>query len=293
MRFQSRRSTASRRSKESSGVILLVVLLVISILFVIIGQLSYSVSLDRALAENCLLDAQVRCDLKSAASVFLAVVSGGTSERSLSFDLPTGSVEMRWTNEAGKFNINTLQGDDAIEASRQLDRLFKVLEEQGEMTELGLSGRIADFVMGSERPLLSLGELTGVEGITEEVLYGESGQSGLHDFLTVYSDGALNLGEASDAIIECMDETIVNKRTLSLLKDKIADPDLKVPTYVRVIYERLQNGSSTDSEAYRALITLSGNKVSRKVEVAVRKVDDTFKIVLFNEMETPHESFDS
>lgn len=292
MQCQSRNDSRLLRGGRSAGAILLVVLLVVSVLFVIIGQLTYSVHLDRALAENCLMDVQVRCDLKSAAEIFLSVVSRDGSARAMTLDLPSGTVSMRWTNEAGKFNINTLQGDDAIEATRRLERLFRVLEERGGVTELGLAGRIADFVTASERPLLSLGELTQADGISEEVLYGESGQGGLSDFLTVYTDGTLNLSEASDTMIECLDETIVNQQTLSLLKEKIANPDMKVPTYVRVIWERLQNVANTDAEAYRAMITLRGGKASRKLEVAVQKKEDAWRIVLFNEMEDRHESFE-
>ena len=80
-----------------------------SILFVIVGQLAYSVSLDRALAQNHLVDAQIRCDLRSAAEVFRAAVGAGTEERSLSVVLPTGTASIQWVSEAGKFNINLFQ----------------------------------------------------------------------------------------------------------------------------------------------------------------------------------------
>jgi len=314
-------------------------MLVVSILFVLIGQLSYSVSLDRALAENHLRDTQARFDLRSATEIFLAAIEregegpelddgeipddrwdsgnaddlamdegaealeeegyeegdegeGSSGSGSIEVELPSGKARIRWTSESGKFNINSLRAEDPTIPLEQFERLFQVLEEHGSVTELGLANQIADFVTAVERPLLGIRELKQIESITDEVLDGGGGSEGLTKYLTVYSDGQVNVGDAPVEVIAALDESLNNEKTLALLIRKIKEPRYRVPDYVSRLAERLESSVTTDSRAYLATITLSGNHITRKIEVAARKEEEGFRLLLFNELGETHETDD-
>ncbi len=274
------------RPRNERGAILLLVLLVGSILFVIVGQFSRSMVLDRVLAQNHLRDAQVRCDMKSAAALFKAAVSRGEAESPVSFSLPSGIVSLAWTDESGKYNINNLRSEDVNLATQQLDRLFGLLEAKNIVTVLGLSGAIADFVLVSERPILSLGELKQIDGVTEEVLRG------LEPYLTVYSDGLVNFNEAPTEVLSSLTGGVGSARAVEQLKQKLENPGAKVPGAIAGAANRIRKNVSADARAYRARIRLEGDFAVRDFEVAVRREDGRFRTVLFNELEESHERFD-
>ncbi len=267
-------------------------MLVVSILFVIIGQFSYSTALDRALAQNYQLDTQIRCDCRSALALLRAALAQETEQNSISIELATGTAHIRWTSEAGKFNINTLRSEDNALALDQFEKLFQLLEENGTVSVLGLSHLIADFVRSSPRPLLSMGELKQIGEITDAVIDGGEGTQGLAHFLTVYSDGQINIGDAPPEVIACLDQGINNQETIQLLTKKLEDPEARVPGYVSVLARRLEASVTTDSRAYLATISLSGSAGSRKTEVAVRKEEDVLRVVLYNEASESHETYD-
>lgn len=272
--------------RNERGAVLLLVLLVSSILFVIVGQFSRSMVLDRVLAQNHLRDAQVRCDMKSAAALFTAAVSRGEAVSPLSFSLPSGGVSLAWTDESGKFNINNLRSENVNQVTQQLDRLFRVLEAKNTVTVLGLSGAIADFVLALERPILSLGELEQIDGVTEEVLRG------LETYLTVYSDGRVNFNEAPPEVLSSLTEGIGSARAVEQLKQKLENPGAQVPAGIAGAANRIRKNVSADARAYRARIRLEGDFARRDLEVAVRMEDGRYRTVLFNELEESHERFD-
>ncbi|MBN1421386.1 MAG: hypothetical protein JXP34_21615 [Planctomycetes bacterium] len=276
--------------RDERGVVLLLVMLLVSILFVVVGQFAYSVFLDRALAENQLRDAQVRCDLASGAALFLAALGSGAEGKSISLPLRSGTLDVQWESESGKFCLQLLRQEDSRIATEQFERLFKLLEEDGSLTVLGLASSIIDFIHTAERPLLSLGELKHVDGITEEVLAGTDGKGGLSRFLTVHSDGRVNISEAPVQVIACLDESLNNEKTLALLKEKYADPESKVPDYVANLADRLRRSVTTDAEAYLGRISLGGQGGTRTVEVAARKEGEAYRMLLFNEIGENHEA---
>jgi len=140
--------------------------------------------------------------------------------------------------------------------------------------------------------LVNVWELKQIEEISDEVLLGGDGSKGLADFLTVYSDGRVNISDAPAEVVASLDEGLNNRKTIELLIKALEDPEARVPGYVSNLARRLKDSVTTDSRSYRAKITLGGGKTSRRVEIAVRKVDDDYQVVLFNEMDEPHEQFE-
>ncbi len=285
-----RRAHGVRRDER--GVVLLLVMLVVSILFVILGQFSYSVHIDRALAENHVRNAQAWSDFMSAVEVCKAAVARGGAPAALSFELAGGSVSVAWTSESGKFNLNTLRAEDAGIPTEQCERLFKTLEENGTLTALGLGKQVIEFVKTSERPLLTMGELRRIEDVTEEILNGGEGKEGLAKFLTVYSDGAIDMASAPAEVVACLDESLSNPRTLELLKEKLGNPSAQVPGYIETLAQQLRDSVTADAPTYLARVTLQGAFAVRRLDVAVRKTDDGAAVVLCNEIGETNEPVD-
>jgi type II secretory pathway component PulK len=173
--------------------LLLLVLLVVGVLFVIMEQFSYTVHLDAALAENHLIDAQAWCDVRSAVEAFRAAVSQGKTETTLTLELKSGVASVRWEAESGKFNLNALRAEDAGIALDQFERLFKILEEDGTLPVLALAGKIADFVRRSDRPILALGELKRVDGVTGSFLLGSDHDARRPLYISEVRDGAFQV----------------------------------------------------------------------------------------------------
>lgn len=278
--------------RDERGVVLLLVMLVVSILFVILGQFSYSVGIDRALAENHVRNAQAWSDFMSAIEVCKAAVARGGAPAALSFELAGGAVSARWTSESGKFNLNNLRAEDAGIPTEQCERLFTTLEENGTLAALGLGKQVIEFVKASPRPLLTMGELRGIEDVTEEILRGGDGTEGLAKFLTVYSDGAIDMSAAPAEVIACLDESLSNPRTLELLKEKLANPSAQVPGYVEELARQLRDSVTADAPTYLARVTLRGAFAVRSLDVAVRKTDEGAAVVLCNEIGEANEPVD-
>jgi type II secretory pathway component PulK len=258
-------------------------MLVVSILFVILGQFSYSAQIDRALAENHVRNAQAWCDFMSAVAVCKVAAARDGAPSALSFELTGGSVSIAWTSESGKYNLNSLKSEDPGIPTEQCERLFKTLEENGTLTVLGLGKQVLEFVKASERPLLTVGELLQVEGITAEILKGVEGKEGLSKFLTVYSDGKIDIAQAPAEVIACLDESLSNPRTLELLKEKLKNPQAQVPGYIETLARQLAESVTSDTPTYLARVTVNGAYAARTFEVALRKAEQGVALVLCNE----------
>jgi type II secretory pathway component PulK len=57
-------------------------------------------------------------------------------------------------------------------------------------------------------PLASLEELFLVKGMTEEILYGTAEKKGLIHYLTIYSDGPININTAGAEVLQSLSEGI-------------------------------------------------------------------------------------
>ncbi len=283
-----RRGNGMRRKASSRrGAVLLLVLMVTSVLIVLVARFSFGSALDLALAKNQLADAQAECDLAGAVNILKAALEEGTPENPIVCELASGEATIRWTDESGKFNLNLLRTEETALAVSRLERLFRILEEEKKVRVLGLAGKIADFVLSSERPLFSMGELTQVEGITPEVLEGDESGGGLADYITVYSNGKIFPDAAPDEVLACLDEGVTGQASVAKLRALLADPKAKVSPAVRAAYKRMGKDLFTGTRgSWRAVISLKGPFCSRELEAALRRGEDgRIRVVLYDERE--------
>jgi hypothetical protein len=164
-------------------------------------------------------------------------------------------------------------------------RLLDTAERRHGSGDVGIGNRIADYVESLERPLVTMGELLQVEGMTEELLFGENGEGGLTAFLTVFSDGKINIDSAPDDVLVCLGGGgMRNKATADAVRDKIANPGKRVPKHIKNIVKRIKPFVTTEGGAWHARITLSGEYSSKEAEVALRREGSALVTVLFNEL---------
>ena len=261
--------------------VLLLVVMVSSILMVLVGQFSRAVLVDRTLAENHLRDLQARLDLAGAEALLRALAPGG-GESPFTLEIPSGRLTLEWEGEAGKFNLNNLRDSRFPAARAQLELLFQRLEDGRRISELGLCEPVAELVLGAGRPLLCLGELRRIQGVTPEVL------AELSAFLTVYTDGKIDPREASDEVLRCLDEGIGGKTYLEQLKKRLDDPQARVPAGIDRAARRIEPYIATGGGAWCGVATLAGRATTRRAEVALRVEGSEVRTILFNELEEAH-----
>ncbi|MBI4496066.1 MAG: type II secretion system minor pseudopilin GspK [Deltaproteobacteria bacterium] len=146
---------------------------------------------------------------------------------------PEGYFMGRIVDESAKFNpnslINSLGGVDE-KKRKQLERLLFLLGHGPETVDALLDwldgddqkrpwGAERDFYLARKRPyppkngpLDSLGEMARIKGIEASFLYGTEGREGVRNFLTVFSEGQININTASLPVLMSLspkiDETL-------------------------------------------------------------------------------------
>jgi general secretion pathway protein K len=131
---------------------------------------------------------------------------------------PDGHFMGQIVDESAKFNPNGLidaYGNVDQKKKNQLERLFTLLNHDPEVIDAILDWLDPDDQkrpMGAEReyymalkrpyapkngPLHFLGEMLLIKGMDSSIFYGTDGREGLRNYVTVYSDGKININTAS------------------------------------------------------------------------------------------------
>ena len=206
-----------------------------------------------------------------------------------------GSYTLRISDEEGKININA---GDELSKERMLDELFRLLdlEEHGAIRDSILDWLDPDDlhrIEGAEDsyyesldppyeckdgPLDVLGELLMVKGITPELFK----EARFPDFLTVYSQGAVNINTAPREVLqavlginESLAQQIVDHREIEPFQnigEILGLPGMNgLPrgTGQRSILGRTAVKSANFTLAYRGII--KGGKVERRLVAIVRR----------------------
>ncbi len=231
-------------AKQEGGFVLLITLVVVLLLTVIIFEIDFQSRADLRAAGN------FRDDL----SAYYVALSGITGEKAIlkddltnngtvdhlgefwaatapPFPVGEGDVSGKITDEAGKFNLNSMldANDQPIPFKRtQLENLFRLLS-----IDITLVNPIIDWVdrndqtqsNGAENetyqalqfpysvkngPLKTLEEMLYIKGITQEIYQK------IAPYLTISTDGKINVNTADTLILQSIDPTSI---TESIAKD--------------------------------------------------------------------------
>jgi general secretion pathway protein K len=150
--------------------------------------------------------------------------------QSFPFELSEGgAISGGMVDESGKFNINSLineEGEMDEERAGQLLRLFRVLgfeekmatplldwldsddDERMDGAETFYYQNLQEPYACANGPLLTIEQIFLVKGFKEMRQFGDEGEKRLFDFLTIYSEGKVNVNTASSEILQSLSDNL-------------------------------------------------------------------------------------
>ncbi len=209
-------------------------------------------------------------------------------------------------DECGKMNVNALlTTDGSIEPSRRkrVERLFSLLGLGQENLDPLLDWLDKDddkrmegaedfhyqslekpYLCGNG-PFISPGQIKLVKGLGKISLFGEEQEKGLDDYLTIYSDGKININTAPKLVLQSLSEAIdkgVAENILEYRKENNFETiqDIrKVPGVTAQIFAAIKDTITTKSSAFTIQVEGHCNGAVRTVTAAVSRENETIRIL--------------
>jgi general secretion pathway protein K len=283
-------------AKREGGLALIIVLLIVTILAGLILDFGYTSRVDLALSGLNRDVIKARTLLESGYHMGCVLLKNDTNGYDSLNDIwakpdilhlgtqlikEEGYVGGSIIDENSKFNLNTLideQGGVNESAYDQFLRLLHLLR-----LEPFLANALLDWMDSDDRalpggaeqnfyaslgrvcknaPLDSLRELLLIRGFKPELLWGNKAQEGLLPYVTVHSEGKININTTSKLVLRSLDEELDEQLAISIIdyrKDKPFEStnDLKkVPGINAKLFARILSRITVSSSYF--LITLEG-----------------------------------
>jgi len=259
-----------RRLGGEKGVTLVLTLLILTLLVVIGLELNRAVRVEATLAGNFRDLTQAAYIAQSGVEIARAVLQDdnplydGLDERWAQFEtisvfssqlFPEGYFTGRITDENGKFNLNGLLDSNGLVIAKKREELERLLTLMGHPTgwidalldwmdaddQPRVGGAERDYYMNLKKPypakngpLDSVQEMLLVKGVEPEVLYGKEGREGVKDYLTVSSDGKININTASLPVLMSLSAKVDQTMAQAVLAYRKGKP-FKKPEDLRAI----------------------------------------------------------
>ncbi len=222
---------------DQRGIALVLTLLILTLLVVSGLEINRAVRVEASLAENFRDLTQASYIAQSGVEVARALIQSdnplydGLDENWAQFEnfallssglFPEGSFNGRIGDENSRFNPNGLldpYGNVNLKKKEQLERLLALLGHPADWVEALLDwmdpdhqprprGAEREFYLSKKKshpakngPLDSLEELLLIKGVDPFMFYGMEDKEGLKDYLSVHSDGRININTASPVLI--------------------------------------------------------------------------------------------
>ena len=253
-----------RKRKGEKGIALVLTLLILTLLVVTGLELNRAVRVEATLAGNFRDLTQAAYIARSGVEVGRVLLLDddpaydGLDEKWAQFELlsslsgqlfPEGYFTGRVADENARFNPNGLvdsYGNINLKKREQMERLLMLLGHPADWIEALMDWMDADEqarVRGAEREyyislkrpyapkngtLDSVEELLLVKGVEPEILYGKEGREGVKNYLTVQSDGRININTASLPVLMSLSPKVDQTLAQAVLASRSEKPFKKV-----------------------------------------------------------------
>ena len=300
--------------QKQEGVALIIVLLVVTILAGLILDFGYTARVDLTLSGLNRDAIRARSLVQSGYAMGCVLLRNDTNGYDCLKDMwakpdilglgsqlikEEGQVAGSIVDENGKFNLNTLIDEHGVMNEPAYDQFLRLLYSLD--LEPYLANALTDWMDSDDRalpggaeqsfyassgricknaPLDSLRELLLVRGFRPEFLWGTRTQEGLFSYITLHSDGKININTASERVLKSLDDEIDDNLAMDILeyrKDKPFEStsDLKeLPGVTATLFARILSHITVASSYF--LITVEGtvgDATCRLTTVAHRQAD--------------------
>ena len=167
------------------------------------------------------------------------------------------SISGRIVDENSKININELLDNNRKIDERRVDQLIRLFNVLGLKEDLvnpildwldsdddeRLDGAEKFYYQGlkepyecANMPLLTIRQIFMIKGIRDIQDFGEEGKKTLLDFLTVHSDGRININTAPSEVLQTLHEEMDDALAQSIIDYRKEEDFLKIDLHNHLIY---------------------------------------------------------
>ena len=302
------------------GVALVIALFVITLLCVMIVEFNYLSRVDITIAANIRDGTRAFYVAKAGVhGAFILLKNDDNDYDSLSEDwnkltmltqsslayseyLGGGRITASIVDENRKININNIANEDSTTLV-QLSRLFTILDIDTDLIDairdwidadhdVSEMGAEDDYYQGLESPypckdgpMNTVSELLLVKGITEEIFFGNKDRPGIRDFLTIHSDGKININTADSTVLQTLgyldeDEWVfpIGEDEAKSIMDYRSEEnpfeelsDLKEVDGMDDVYEKIQGQITVESNAFSVEVVGEVNAIEKMITTVVNR----------------------
>lgn len=215
------------------------------------------------------------------------------------------------SDENGKINVNALlndKGEIDEERRQQLIWLFQALGiDQGRAAPLldwldsddieRLDGAESHYYRGLPRPydcgngpFLSAGQIFLVKGFKDMDRLGEGGKKSLLDYLTIYSDGKININAASREVLESLSENLDAAVADTIIEYRDKNPFLSVEDLKNVVgidetlFNEIKGWVSVESSAFSIETEGRCQEAVARIKAVAVKEEGRLKLIYWQVM---------
>ncbi len=312
------------RWREQRGIALILTLLILTILISVGLELNRSLRVEASLAGNFRDLTQAGYIAKSGIEIARAILQeddqnyDAPNERWAQFELLSisssqlfaeGYFEGKIRDESAKFNPNFLvdsYGMINLKKRGQLERLITILGYDAQIVDAILDwldpdeqrrprGGERDYYEGEKKikgpangPLAALAEMLLIKGVDQKTFYGAEEREGLGKYLTIYSEGRININTAPLPVLMSLSPKIDQALAQTLIEYRQEKPFKKLEDLRNVpgwdeIYAEIVSEITVRSNYFSVSILSHFREAQGLIQAVIKREGKRTKILYWQE----------
>ncbi|MDY7034207.1 MAG: type II secretion system minor pseudopilin GspK [Thermodesulfobacteriota bacterium] len=309
--------------KGEKGVALVIALFVITVLCVMVVEFTYLTRVDITMAANIRDENRALYVAKAGVHAALVVLKNDDNDYDALTDdwnklamitqsplayseyLGEGGITVSIIDENRKINVNNIEDEDST-SLLQLNRLFELLEIDTDLIDsirdwidsdhdVRDNGAEDDYYLGLEdpypckdAPMSTVSELLLVKGITKEIFYGNEDRKGIREYLTIHTDGKINVNTAESMVLQTLGYIEEDEWSFPISEDvakSIIDyregenvfeelSDIKEVDGITDIYDMIRGQITVESNAFSVDVTGEVNTIEKMINAVIRRTGE-------------------